>query len=90
MGVGVKVNVWGDYALFTRPELKTERYSYDIITPSAARGILEAIYTAMTSSRPQRHAVFWKPSTGIRECGGSSTKSMSKTLFNLQVYDEMK
>ena len=44
MGVGVKVNVWGDYALFTRPELKTERYSYDIITPSAARGILEAIY----------------------------------------------
>lgn len=44
MGVGVKVNVWGDYALFSRPELKDERYSYDIITPSAARGILEAIY----------------------------------------------
>ena len=44
MGVGVKVNVWGNYALFSRPELKVERYSYDIITPSAARGILEAIY----------------------------------------------
>ena len=44
MGVGVKVNVCGDYALFSRPELKVERYSYDIITPSAARGILEAIY----------------------------------------------
>ena len=44
MGVGVKVNVWGDYALFSRPELKVESYSYDIITPSAARGILEAIY----------------------------------------------
>jgi|UniRef100_UPI003FF01A03 CRISPR-associated protein cas5, dvulg subtype len=44
MSMGVKVNVWGDYALFTRPELKTERVSYDIITPSAARGILEAIY----------------------------------------------
>lgn len=44
MGVGVKVNVWGEYALFSRPELKVERYSYDIITPSAARGILEAIY----------------------------------------------
>ena len=44
MGDGVKVNVWGDYALFSRPELKVERYSYDIITPSAARGILEAIY----------------------------------------------
>lgn len=44
MGVGVKVSVWGDYALFSRPELKVERCSYDIITPSAARGILEAIY----------------------------------------------
>ena len=44
MGVGVKVRVWGDYALFSRPELKVERCSYDIITPSAARGILEAIY----------------------------------------------
>ncbi len=42
--VGVKIKVWGDYALFTRPEMKVERYSYDVITPSAARGILEAIY----------------------------------------------
>lgn len=44
MGYGIKVEVWGDYALFTRPEMKTERVSYDVITPSAARGILEAIY----------------------------------------------
>lgn len=44
MGMGVKVKVWGDYALFSRPELKVERYSYDVMTPSAARGILEAIY----------------------------------------------
>lgn len=44
MGVGVKVRVWGDYALFSRPEVKVERYSYDVMTPSAARGILEAIY----------------------------------------------
>ena len=44
MGVGVKVRVWGDYALFSRAELKVERCSYDIMTPSAARGILEAIY----------------------------------------------
>ena len=44
MGVGVKARVWGDYALFSRPELKVERCSYDIMTPSAARGILEAIY----------------------------------------------
>ena len=44
MSVGVKIKVWGDYALFTRPELKAERYSYDVITPSAARGILDAVY----------------------------------------------
>jgi CRISPR-associated protein Cas5d len=41
------LEVWGDYACFTRPEMKVERVSYDVITPSAARGIFEAI--------------FWKP-----------------------------
>ena len=44
MGMGVRVRVWGDYALFSRPELKVERCCYDVMTPSAARGILEAIY----------------------------------------------
>ena len=44
MGIWVKVKVWGEYALFSRPEMKVERCSYDVITPSAARGILEAIY----------------------------------------------
>ncbi|MHB1462695.1 MAG: type I-C CRISPR-associated protein Cas5c [Armatimonadota bacterium] len=43
----VSVKIWGDYACFTRPEMKVERVSYDVITPSAARGVLEAI--------------FWKP-----------------------------
>ena len=37
------LEVWGDYACFTRPELKVERVSYDVITPSAARAIFEAI-----------------------------------------------
>lgn len=41
---GVKLHIWGDFACFTRPEMKVERVSYDIITPSAARGILSAIY----------------------------------------------
>ncbi len=40
----VSLEVWGDYACFTRPELKTERVSYDIMTPSAARGLLESLY----------------------------------------------
>ncbi|MDY5664810.1 MAG: type I-C CRISPR-associated protein Cas5c [Blautia sp.] len=44
MAKGVRVKVWGDYALFSRPEMKVERCSYDVMTPSAARGILEAIY----------------------------------------------
>jgi CRISPR-associated protein Cas5d len=44
MGYGVKLKVWGDYASFNRPEMKVERVSYDVITPSAARGVLEAIY----------------------------------------------
>lgn len=41
------IKVWGEWACFTRPELKVERVSYPVMTPSAARGVLEA--------------VFWKP-----------------------------
>jgi len=48
MAYGIKLHIWGERALFTRPEMKVERVSYDVITPSAARGILEAIH--------------WKPS----------------------------
>ncbi len=44
MSYGVRLVVWGDYACFTRPEMKVERVSYDVMTPSAARGILEAIH----------------------------------------------
>ena len=44
MPIGITIELSGDYALFSRPEMKVERVSYDVITPSAARGILEAIY----------------------------------------------
>ncbi|NMB29895.1 MAG: type I-C CRISPR-associated protein Cas5, partial [Clostridiales bacterium] len=44
MSYGISLEVFGDYALFTRPEMKVERVSYDCITPSAARGILDAIH----------------------------------------------
>lgn len=44
MGYGIKLLIWGERACFTRPEMKVERVSYDVITPSAARGILEAIH----------------------------------------------
>ena len=48
MSYGVRLKVSGQYACFSRPEMKVERVSYDVITPSAARGVLEAIH--------------WKPS----------------------------
>ena len=48
MSYGIRLLVSGRWALFTRPEMKVERVSYDVMTPSAARGILEAIH--------------WKPS----------------------------
>jgi CRISPR-associated protein Cas5d len=48
MSYGIRLMISGEYACFTRPEMKVERVSYDVMTPSAARGILEAIH--------------WKPS----------------------------
>ena len=44
MGYGITVRISGKRACFTRPELKAERVSYDVMTPSAARGIIEAVY----------------------------------------------
>lgn len=42
--MAIRLEVWGEYGLFSRPELKVERVSYDVITPSAARGIMESIF----------------------------------------------
>lgn len=42
--MAIRMEVWGEYALFTRPEMKVERVSYDVMTPSAARGLIEAVY----------------------------------------------
>jgi CRISPR-associated protein Cas5d len=44
MSFGVRLHVWGERACFTRPEMKVERVSYDVMTPSAARGILDSIH----------------------------------------------
>ena len=44
MAFGIKLHCWGEWACFTRPEMKVERVSYDAMTPSAARGVVEAIY----------------------------------------------
>ncbi len=42
--MAIALEVWGDYALFTRPEFKAEKVSFDVMTPSAARGLIESIY----------------------------------------------
>lgn len=44
MSHAIKLHVWGDFACFTRPEMKAERFTYEVMTPSAAVGILTAIY----------------------------------------------
>lgn len=44
MGFGIRLHCWGEWACFIRPEMKVERVSYDAMTPSAARGVLEAVY----------------------------------------------
>jgi CRISPR-associated protein Cas5d len=44
MGYGIRLEAWGKYALFSRPETKTERMSYEAMTPGAARGLIEAVY----------------------------------------------
>lgn len=42
--MSIQMEVWGERACFTRPEMKTERVSYDVPTPSAARGMIESVY----------------------------------------------
>lgn len=42
--MAISLEVWGKYACFSRPEMKVERVSYDVMTPSAARGLLEAVF----------------------------------------------
>lgn len=58
MNQPIHLRVWGDFACFTRPEMKVERVSYPVMTPSAARGLLEAIlYKPQFRWRVQRIAV---------------------------------
>lgn len=86
MGFGIKLEVWGDYALFTRPEMKVERVSYDVITPSAARGIIEAIYwkPAIKWVIDKIHVCNKIQFTNIRrnEVSAKISKSNAKALMN--------
>ena len=57
----VEVKVWGPYACFTRPEAHVERVTYEVLTPSAARGILEAIFWHKPMRWRVRQIVVLKP-----------------------------
>jgi CRISPR-associated protein Cas5d len=54
------LEVWGDWACFTPPELKVERFSYPVITPSAARAIFDAIYIQFDNGFPKRATFRWE------------------------------
>lgn len=85
MSYGIKLKVWGSYACFTRPEMKVERVSYDVITPSAARGILEAIHwkpairwdiDRIRVLRPIRFESFRRNEVGHKIPAGTAERAM--------------
>lgn len=90
IGFGIRLKVWGDYACFTRPEMKVERVSYDVMTPSAARGILEAIYwkPAITWEIDRIHVMKPVKFDNIRRnevLGKISTKTINSAIQGKEV-----
>lgn len=95
MSQGIKLQVSGDHALFTRPEMKVERMSYDVMTPSAARGILEAIHwkpaikwvvDAIHVLKPIRFQSIRRNEVGHKIPAGKAKSAMKKgTLDGLYV-----
>jgi len=96
--VPIALRIWGDFACFTRPEMKAERVSYDVITPSAARGILEAIYwkpqirwavTRIHVLRPIRFISIRRNEVGSKIPAGTAAAAMKAGAGSLgQLADE--
>lgn len=87
MPYGIRLKVWGDHALFTRPELKVERLTYDVMTPSAARGVLEAIHwkpairwviDAIHVLAPIRHQSIRRNEVGHKAPAGTIKRAMNR------------
>ncbi len=85
MTYGVRLHVWGERACFTRPEMKVERVSYDVMTPSAARGIVEAIHwkpairwviDRIHVLKPIRFQSFRRNEVGARASAANAAKAM--------------
>jgi len=97
MSVGIRLHVWGELACFTRPEMKVERVSYDVITPSAARGIVETIYwkpeirwivTRLLVLNPIRFTSLRRNEVASKAPAGSISKAMKSGHGNLALYVE--
>ena len=86
MSFGIQVEVEGPYALFSRAEFKVERVSYDVMTPSAARGLLEAIYwhPGMRWRVDRIHVMNEIRFTSIRrnEVGAKCSAALARTAMN--------
>lgn len=95
MTYGIRLKVWGEHACFTRPEMKVERVSYDVMTPSAARGILEAIHwkpairwviDAIHVLEPPRFQSIRRNEVGSKVPGGNARSAMKRgDLAGLQI-----
>lgn len=97
MAYGISLHVWGDWALFSRPEMKVERVSYDVITPSAARGIVSAIYwkpeiawiiDRIRVLKPIHHTSMRRNEVGEKIPRGAVASAMRSGRGNLGLYVE--
>ncbi len=95
--MSIQLKVWGDFACFTRPEMKVERVSYDVMTPSAARGIIEAIYwkpeirwqiTRVRVLKPIRFTSLRRNEVGSKIPAGSVATAMKRGRGALGMYIE--
>lgn len=95
--MSIQLEVWGDFACFTRPEMKVERVSYDVITPSAARGVLEAIYwkpeirwriTRIRVLKPIRFTSLRRNEVGSKIPAGTAATAMKNGRGSLGMYVE--
>lgn len=98
MAYGIKLHCWGDFACFTRPEMKVERVSYDVITPSAARGILEAVFwkpeihwviERLHVLKPVRFASLRRNEVGAKISADTATAAMRSGHGSLGLYVEV-
>jgi CRISPR-associated protein Cas5d len=91
---GVRLRIFGDYACFTRPEFRGERVSYDVPTPSAIRGILEAVYwkpeiqwhvDSVHVMRPVKFDTIRRNELGSKIAPGTVRAEMKKEAGNLGI-----